>query len=121
MRSIFDPGFRYVPSYATDVAATIRRVREEIEAGLRLLDGTPHELLPAQRAVQARLDKEVDVTPADRRKIAARAGTSPAYVYQIETGRRRPSQKMLARLERAAAEEGIALNARVCASCGRPL
>lgn len=53
-----DPTFRYVPSIRTDVAATFRRVRAEIEAGLRLPDGTPHQLLPAQRAVQARLDAE---------------------------------------------------------------
>lgn len=31
-RSILDPRFRYVPSAKTDVAATVRRIRRELEA-----------------------------------------------------------------------------------------
>lgn len=56
--NILDPNFKYVPSICTNVAETIRRVREEIEAGKRLPDGTPHSLLPEQQAVRARLDAE---------------------------------------------------------------
>ena len=33
MKSILDPSFRYVPSAATDLAATFRRVRREQKAG----------------------------------------------------------------------------------------
>lgn len=53
-----DPRFRYVPSDRTDLRKTFARVRREIAAGLRLPDGTRSAaLLPAQRAVQRRLDR----------------------------------------------------------------
>lgn len=56
---ILDPRFRYVPSYATDVAKTFRRVRKEITEGRRMPDGDlARELLPKQREVQRRLDAQ---------------------------------------------------------------
>lgn len=55
---ILDPRFRYVPSYATDIAKTFRRVRKEIEEGRRMPDGDPAGLLPRQREVQRRLDAQ---------------------------------------------------------------
>jgi hypothetical protein len=56
MKRITDPDFRYVPAAATDVRKTWARVRREMaraQAGATVLP-----LLPAQRAVQQRLDDE---------------------------------------------------------------
>lgn len=55
MRHITDPSFRYVPSYATDVRKTFARVRREA-ARASAQAGAVLPLLPAQRAVQRRLD-----------------------------------------------------------------
>lgn len=57
MRSITDPTFRYTPSYMTDIRQTFARVRRERRTAERSF-GAALPLLPAQRAVRARLDAE---------------------------------------------------------------
>jgi hypothetical protein len=54
---ITDPEFRYTPSYATDIRKTFARVRRERLTAERS-PGAALPLLPAQRAVRARLDAE---------------------------------------------------------------
>jgi hypothetical protein len=57
MKRITDPDFRYVPAIRTDIRRTFARVRREM-ARTRAASGTVLPLLPAQRAVQQRLDNE---------------------------------------------------------------
>jgi hypothetical protein len=49
MKSILDPGFRYVPSTKTDIRKTFNRVRKELAAQARERDEKVKPL-PTQRA-----------------------------------------------------------------------
>jgi hypothetical protein len=58
MKSIFDPSFRYVPSFETDVRKTFARIRRErAENALETrasLDAAPMKVLPIRVRQEAR-------------------------------------------------------------------
>lgn len=43
--------------------------------------------------------------PAKRAELAVACGTSPAYLYQLATGRRRPKARLAERIEEATSGE----------------
>jgi hypothetical protein len=61
-----------------------------------------------------------DITPAQRRLIAAHVGTSEDVVRHIQAGVRQASADMAGRIEAAAAQIGVDLRREtLCEACGK--
>jgi hypothetical protein len=65
------------------------------------------------------MNKLTEVTIAQRRRIAALAGTSDAVVRHIQSGARQASSTMAIKIERAAKRIGLDVpRESLCAACG---